>query len=173
MAVVEFSSRPSFNYQDLHLKLDFKRRLCWVHGPWCSRARNTNCSRCWLRTPVRQCHDRFCSNACGAMITISGPTRSRRTSTTCAEELGSYGEQYIESIFRIGYRFQPITSGAVHSSPLPQEPFYRPVGNSRHPSCALEFLRRDSFSACGLVVVIGTKRDSWGTPRPPLTAVQP
>ena len=119
MAVIQITSKPLFNYQDLHLNLDSRRRFAVLD------------SRPLVLT--RKEYELLSVLVENAGITVTrrillervwGYGNEIRTQTlkvhihNLRKVLGSYGRQCIENIFGIGYRFQPVT----------QKPFHWPRG---------------------------------------------
>jgi DNA-binding response OmpR family regulator len=99
---------PTETYRDQHCAVDFQRQCVWVDNR--------------VLTLTRKEFELFAmlvSNA-GEIVprdvllqTIWGYSREIRTRTLdvhirrLRKKLAAYGEQYIETIFGIGYRFQP------------------------------------------------------------------
>jgi DNA-binding winged helix-turn-helix (wHTH) protein len=117
MALSQITSKARSDYQDLHLKLDFKRKFATLDSQ--------------PLVLTRKEHQLFSMLVENAGTTVSrhvlltrvwGYRSEIRTHTLevhiyrLRKMLGSYSTQYIESIFGTGYRFQPIAQERVDRS---------------------------------------------------------
>src|ERR1017187_3065876 len=83
------------------------RPCCWMTGAWRSPARNMLCWRCWWNMPgeiiPREALLMQVWGYGGEVKTRTLDVHVRRL----RKKLGRFAEPYIETIFGIGYRFQP------------------------------------------------------------------
>ncbi len=125
MDSVQMTSNLPSSYQDAHLKVDFNRRLATLD------------SKCLLLT--RKEYDLLAllvQNA-GAIVPrevllmrVWGYSKEVRTRTLhvhirrLRRQLGPHHTQYIETVCKAGYRFQPFPQPCAPSParPLPREP---------------------------------------------------
>jgi transcriptional regulator len=110
MVLTQITSKARPDYQDLHLNLDFKRKYATLDS-----------QPLVLTRKEYQLFSLLVENA-GTIVPrevlltrVWGYSSEIRTHTLevhicrLRKMLGSYSTQYIESIFKTGYRFQPIT----------------------------------------------------------------
>jgi DNA-binding winged helix-turn-helix (wHTH) protein len=117
MVLTQITSKARSGYQDLHLKLDFKRKFATLDS-----------QPLMLTRKEYQLFSLLVENA-GMTVSrqvlltrVWGYRSEIRTHTLevhiyrLRKMLGSYSTQYIENIFGTGYRFQPITQERVDRS---------------------------------------------------------
>lgn len=105
-------------YQDTHLSVDFEREAVYLNG---APLKLTNKAYALLAFLVRQS---------GALVprdtllkVVWGYGSDVRTRTLdvhirrLRKSLGSFGATYLETIFGIGYRFQPFQAAGRHEDP--------------------------------------------------------
>lgn len=117
MALLQtFGSQPE-QYQDAHLLLDFQRKLASLD---LERIRLTRKEYELLALLVRNAGDIVSREE--LLMQVWGYSSQIRTRTLdvhirrLRKKLGPYAEPYIETIFGIGYRFQPFRA---HIAPRP------------------------------------------------------
>ena len=119
MTLPQHSPVHSSGYQDTHLTVDFEREVAYLDG---ARLKLTYKAYSLLAFLVRHSGELVPREALLSMVW--GYTNNIRTRTLdvhvrrLRKSLGPYGTSYIETIFGVGYRFQPYRAGAArHDSP--------------------------------------------------------
>jgi DNA-binding response OmpR family regulator len=117
MALLQTVGNQPEQYQDVHLLLDFQRKLASLD---LDRLRLTRKEYDLLALLVQNAGDIVSRE--DLLMRVWGYNSEIRTRTLdvhirrLRKKLGPYAELYIETIFGIGYRFQPYR---VHVSPRP------------------------------------------------------
>jgi len=119
MTLPQHSPVHSTGYQDTHLTVDFEREVAYLDG---AKLKLTYKAYSLLAFLVRHPGELVPREALLSMVW--GYTTDIRTRTLdvhvrrLRKSLGHYGTSYIETIFGVGYRFQPYRAGAArHDSP--------------------------------------------------------
>ena len=117
MALLQTVANQPEQYQDVHLLLDFQRKMASLD---LDRLRLTRKEYDLLALLVQNAGDIVSRE--DLLMRVWGYNSEIRTRTLdvhirrLRKKLGPYAELYIETIFGIGYRFQPYR---VHMSPRP------------------------------------------------------
>ena len=121
MASVQMAGNEAEQYQDLHLTLDFPRKIVSLD---LERIRLTRKEYDLLALLVQHAGDIISRE--DLLMRVWGYNSQIRTRTLdvhirrLRKKLGPYAELYIETIFGIGYRFQPFRAHATpRSFPAP------------------------------------------------------
>ena len=111
------------HYQDAHLFLDFQRKTVSLdlerlrlHTEGIRTARHAGPKRRRYRR-----RGKICCSISGVTAPRSVPALSTSISAASGRKLAEHAELYIETIFGIGYRFQPYRA---HALPRPLAPAY-------------------------------------------------
>jgi DNA-binding response OmpR family regulator len=105
-------------YQDAHLTVDFEREMAYLDD---SRMRLTYKAYSLLAFLVRHPGELVPRDT--LLLRVWGYNPEIRTRTLdvhirrLRKSLGAYGTAYVETIFGIGYRFQPFHGSARHDAP--------------------------------------------------------
>jgi DNA-binding response OmpR family regulator len=105
-------------YQDAHLTVDFEREIAYLDD---SRMRLTYKAYSLLAFLVRHPGELVPRDT--LLLRVWGYNPEIRTRTLdvhirrLRKSLGAYGTAYVETIFGIGYRFQPFHGSARHDTP--------------------------------------------------------
>jgi DNA-binding response OmpR family regulator len=119
MALVQIASHPE-RYQDAHLDVDFEHRLARLDVKPLDLTRKEYDLLAML---VANAGDIVPRDT--LLMRVWGYSNQIRTRTLdvhirrLRKKLGAYSEQYIETIFGVGYRFQPYRAPKVYSAQIP------------------------------------------------------
>ncbi|PYT27389.1 MAG: hypothetical protein DMG57_18380 [Acidobacteria bacterium] len=123
MGLVQTASNSPYRYQDAHLDVDFVRKCALVDS---HRLVLTRKEYDLLALLVENAGEIIPRNV--LLLRVWGYSSEIRTRTLdvhvrrLRKKLGSYSEQYIETIFGIGYRFQPFRANQRFQTGVPTSP---------------------------------------------------
>jgi len=109
MAYLEMQTRPEDSYRDAHLELDYRRPALTVDGDLTMLTRK----ECELLALLVHNAGEIVPREI-LLQQVWGYSKDIRTRTLdvhirrLRKKMGGYGDQYIETIFGVGYRFQPF-----------------------------------------------------------------
>ena len=123
MGLVQTASNSPYRYQDAHQDVDFVRKCALVDS---HRLVLTRKEYDLLALLVENAGEIIPRNV--LLLRVWGYSSEIRTRTLdvhvrrLRKKLGSYSEQYIETIFGIGYRFQPFRANQRFQTGVPTSP---------------------------------------------------
>jgi DNA-binding response OmpR family regulator len=119
MSLVQITNAQPNRYQDAHLEVDFRHRTAVLDGGALALTRKEYDLLAALVQNAGEIVEReaLLSRVWGYSIEIRTRTLDVHI-RRLRKKLGSYSEQYIETIFGIGYRFQPYRAPRRAASPV-------------------------------------------------------
>ncbi len=118
MGLLQMGSNDADRYQDAHLELDFQRKMAALDSSHISLTRK---EYDLLSLMVRNAGEIVSRE--DLLMRVWGYSTEIRTRTLdvhirrLRKKLGAYSERYIETIFGVGYRFQPYRAARPLEAP--------------------------------------------------------